>query len=65
VGVQPLEDVRGNCLVAHPHRAPKKKELIGEFKNPGRQWRPTGDPVLVRTKDFKDKDLGKVNPYRR
>jgi hypothetical protein len=41
----------------------KKKELIGEFKNPGRQWRPTGDPVLVRTKDFKDKDLGKVNPY--
>jgi len=41
----------------------KKKELVGEFKNPGREWRPTGDPVLVRTKDFKDKQLGKVNPY--
>ena len=41
----------------------KKKELIGDFKNPGQQWRPTGQPVLVRTKDFKDKQLGKVNPY--
>ncbi len=27
------------------------------------QWRPKGEPVLVRTKDFKDKTLGKVNPY--
>ncbi|MCA1681105.1 MAG: ISAzo13 family transposase [Actinobacteria bacterium] len=41
----------------------KKKELIGDFKNAGRQWRPKGEPVLVRTKDFKDKQLGKVNPY--
>jgi len=41
----------------------KKKELIGDFKNPGNEWRPKGDPVLVRTKDFKDKQLGKVNPY--
>jgi hypothetical protein len=41
----------------------KKKELIGDFKNPGRQWRPKGKPVEVRTKDFKDKALGKVNPY--
>jgi transposase len=41
----------------------KKKELIGDFKNPGHEWRPKGDPVLVRTKDFKDKELGKVNPY--
>jgi transposase len=40
----------------------KKKELVGDFKNPGRQWRPEGEPVLVRTKDFKDKQLGKVNP---
>lgn len=31
----------------------KKKELIGEFKNAGQQWRPKGEPVLVRTKDFK------------
>lgn len=41
----------------------KKKELIGEVKNGGREWRPKGKPVEVRTKDFKDKQLGKVNPY--
>jgi transposase len=41
----------------------KKKELIGDFKNAGREWRPKGRPVEVRTKDFKDKQLGKVNPY--
>ena len=41
----------------------KKKELIGDFKNAGREWRPKGKPVEVRTKDFKDKQLGKVNPY--
>ncbi len=40
----------------------KKKELVGDFKNGGREWRP-GKPVEVRTKDFKDKQLGKVNPY--
>jgi transposase len=41
----------------------KKKELIGDFKNGGREWRPKGDPVEVRMHDFKDKALGKVNPY--
>ncbi|MCA1678813.1 MAG: ISAzo13 family transposase [Actinobacteria bacterium] len=41
----------------------KKKELVGDFKNAGQEWRPKGDPVEVRTKDFKDKQLGKVNPY--
>ena len=41
----------------------KKKELVGDFKNGGQQWRPKGDPVKVRTHDFKDKVLGKVNPY--
>ena len=41
----------------------KKKELVGDFKNAGRQWRLRGRPVEVRTKDFKDKALGKVNPY--
>jgi len=40
----------------------KKKELIGQYKNPGREWRPTGDPVLVGDHDFPDKDLGKVVP---
>jgi DNA-binding phage protein len=41
----------------------KKKELIGEFKNSGREWRPKGKPEEVRTHDFMDRDLGKVNPY--
>lgn len=41
----------------------KKKELVGDFKNGGREWRPQGDPELVRTYDFVDKTLGKVNPY--
>jgi Rhodopirellula transposase DDE domain len=41
----------------------KKKELIGEFKNGGREWRPKGKPVEVRPEDFKDKQLGKVAPY--
>jgi transposase len=41
----------------------KKKELVGDFKNDGREWRPKGKPVEVRTKDFKDRQLGKVNPY--
>lgn len=41
----------------------KKKELIGDFKNAGRELRPKGQPERVRTHDFKDKELGKVNPY--
>jgi hypothetical protein len=41
----------------------KKKELIGDFKNAGREWRPQGEPELVRTHDFKDKELGKAIPY--
>jgi transposase len=41
----------------------KKKELIGEFKNPGRQWRPAGRPVAVATHDFPDPQLGKAIPY--
>ena len=41
----------------------KKKELVGDFKNGGREWRPKGEPELVRTHDFKDKKLGKAIPY--
>lgn len=41
----------------------KKKELVGDFKNAGREWRPKGDPEPVRVYDFVDKALGKVNPY--
>lgn len=41
----------------------KKKELIGDFKNAGREWEPEGRPVEVRSKDFPDKELGKALPY--
>src|SRR5271168_722158 len=41
----------------------KKKELVGDFKNSGQEWRPQDDPQPVRVHDFKDKDLGKAIPY--
>jgi len=40
----------------------KKKELVGDFKNAGREWQPKGSPVPVRVHDFID-DAGKVIPY--
>jgi len=41
----------------------KKKELVGDFKNEGKEWRPKGDPEPVRVYEFVDKLLGKANPY--
>jgi transposase len=41
----------------------KKKELVGEFKNGGREWLPQGEPDEVRVHDFLDKNLGKAIPY--
>ena len=41
----------------------KKKELIGDFKNVGREWQPRGKPEQVRVHDFIDDQLGKVSPY--
>lgn len=41
----------------------KKKELVGDFKNGGREWRPKGDPEPVRVHDFVDPAQGKVAPY--
>ena len=41
----------------------KKKELVGDFKNGGREWRPQGEPEQVRTHDFIDPELGKAIPY--
>jgi hypothetical protein len=41
----------------------KKKELVGQFANPGRQWRLKGEPAAVRTHDFPDAGLGKAIPY--
>jgi hypothetical protein len=41
----------------------KKKELVGDFKNGGREWRPAGDPEKVRVHDFVIPELGRANPY--
>jgi hypothetical protein len=41
----------------------KKKELIGDFKNPGREWRPKGTPERVRVHDFVIPGQGKAIPY--
>ena len=41
----------------------KKKELVGSFKNSGREVRPKGSPEKVQVHDFIDRDLGKANPY--
>src|SRR5207237_8184248 len=41
----------------------KKKELIGNFKNGGREWRPKGQPEEVLVHDFLIKELGRAVPY--
>ncbi|HET8851622.1 MAG TPA: ISAzo13 family transposase [Ktedonobacteraceae bacterium] len=41
----------------------KKKELVGEFKNAGREWRPQGQPEQVRVYDFPIPGLGRATPY--
>ena len=41
----------------------KKKELVGEFSNYGREFHPTGEPTRTSTHDFVDKELGRAVPY--
>ena len=41
----------------------KKKELVGEFKNGGREWRPKGQPERVKVHDFAEPELGRAIPY--
>ena len=41
----------------------KKKELVGAYKNAGREWLASGEPVKVKVHDFIDKELGRANPY--
>lgn len=41
----------------------KKKELVGQFKNGGKEWRPTGEPEQVKVHDFVDPELGRASPY--
>lgn len=64
-----FEHISEKCKIFQGEHQPvisvdtKKKELIGNFKNVGRELRPKKDPILVNVYDFKDKELGKVNPY--
>src|SRR6266571_4814347 len=41
----------------------KKKEQVGQYARAGAEWRPAGDPVKARSRDFPDKDGGHVIPY--
>jgi hypothetical protein len=41
----------------------KKKELVGEFSNGGREYHPAGEPTRTKTHDFVDKELGRAVPY--
>jgi len=41
----------------------KKKELVGAFKNDGREWQPAGHPVAVNVHDFPSQALGRAIPY--
>jgi hypothetical protein len=56
-------------IECHQHGQPaisvdtKKKELVGDFKNSGRVWRPHGQPATVRVHDFLDPRRGKAIPY--
>jgi hypothetical protein len=59
------EQVKGHQGTADPVVSvdTKKKELVGAFKNAGREWRPRGQPVATHTHDFPQDSLGKAVPY--
>jgi Rhodopirellula transposase DDE domain len=64
-----FEYINAKVIVAQAQQQPvisvdtKKKELIGNFKNGGTDYRPKGNPQRVNVHDFEDKKLGKVVPY--
>src|SRR5439155_346285 len=41
----------------------QQKELVGQYKNGGREWHPEGEPEEVRVHDFVDPEIGRANPY--
>jgi hypothetical protein len=64
-----FEHINQQVITFHKQRQPvisvdtKKKELVGDFRNVGREWRPQGEPHEVRVHDFIDSKLGKAIPY--
>jgi transposase len=61
INKQSTDFLKRNCPVISVDA--KKKELIGNYKQNGRVWRPKGEPMLVKVYDFIDKKLGKATPY--
>jgi transposase len=59
------EKVKGFQKIGHPVISvdAKKKELVGDFANKGKEYQPKGHPEPVRVYDFLDKNLGKITPY--
>jgi hypothetical protein len=59
------EQVRGHRDAGEPVVSvdTKKKELVGNYHNGGREWRPAGEPSRVKSHDFPDLALGKAIPY--
>jgi transposase len=64
-----FEHINATVLAFQKHGQPvisvdtKKKELVGKFRNGGREWQPQGEPEEVLVHDFMDKELGKAIPY--
>ncbi len=64
-----FEHINAKVVAAQANRQPvvsvdtKKKELVGNFKNGGSDYRPKGSPSRVNVHDFIDKELGKAAPY--
>jgi pterin-4a-carbinolamine dehydratase len=64
-----FEHINANVVAAQAKGEPvisvdtKKKELVGNFKNAGSDYRPQGQPARVNVHDFADKELGKAVPY--
>lgn len=61
-----INDKAADCLARHvPFISvdTKKKELVGNFKNAGREWQPKGEPELVNVHDFPSDAVGKAIPY--
>jgi len=62
----PINQAAAGCLAAGDPVISvdaKQKELVGDFKNGGREWRPKGEPEEVRMHDFVIPELGRATPY--
>jgi Rhodopirellula transposase DDE domain len=59
------DTVRAHMVAGNPVISvdTKKKELVGQYKNGGREWSPAGEPTQVKVHDFPDPAVGKANPY--